>query len=173
MASKLDDAFIAKLEREHPEGLSSVQILDVFSEGGVKLSEATLRKYVQLGLLPRSVRVGKKGKHQGSQGLYPASVVRQILRIREMMAQSFTIEQIQKEFLFVRGDIEELERTLSKVFEALESTADERAKEATGTNRVLMTDLHGAKRIAKELVEKLTAIESRLIARAQLSRAAG
>ena len=35
----------------------------------MKFSEATLRKYVQLGLLPRSVRVGRKGKHQGSQGI--------------------------------------------------------------------------------------------------------
>ena len=171
MARELDDAFVAKLEREHPEGLSSVQILDAFHGSDVKLSEATLRKYVQLGLLPRSVRVGKKGKHQGSQGLYPASVVRQILRIREMMGQSFTIEQIQKEFLFVRGDIEELERSLGKVFEALESTAEERAKETTG--RVLMTEIHGARRIAKDLVDKLTAIETRLIARAQMSRAAG
>ena len=115
--------------------------------------------------------MGKKGKHQGSQGLYPASVVRQIFRIREMMAQSFTIEQIQREFLFVRGDIEELERTLGKVFEALESTVEERAKEPIG--RLVMTEIHGARRIAKDLVEKLTEIETRLIARAQMSRAAG
>ena len=30
----------------------------------IRFSEATLRKYVQLGLLSRSVRVGRKGKHQ-------------------------------------------------------------------------------------------------------------
>lgn len=171
MARELDDATIAKLERDHPEGLSSLQILNAFSDSSAKLSEATLRKYVQLGLLPRSVRVGKKGKHTGSQGLYPASVVRQIVRIREMMAQSYTIEQIQNEILFVRGDIEELERTLSKVFDALEGASAERSKEATG--RIVAAEINGARRIAKELVEKLTAIETRLIARAQLSRATG
>ena len=45
---------------------------------GVRLSEATFRKYVQAGLLPRSKRVGRKGKHRGSQGLYPVEAVRRI-----------------------------------------------------------------------------------------------
>ena len=75
------------LERKYAAGLSSVEILDVFASHDVALSEATLRKYVQLGLLPRSVRVGRKGKHQGSQGVYPVSVIRQILRIKQMMAE--------------------------------------------------------------------------------------
>ena len=38
MARELDDAFMAKLEREHPEGLSSVQILEAFQGSDVKLS---------------------------------------------------------------------------------------------------------------------------------------
>src|SRR5437660_12342085 len=104
------------MEREHEGGFSSAEILAVLERHGIKFSEATLRKYVQLGLLPRSVRVGRKGKHQGSQGMYPAAVVRQIQRIRDMMAEDYTIEEIQKELLFVRGDIEDLERSISKVF---------------------------------------------------------
>ena len=44
---------------------------------------------MQLGLLPRSVRVGRKGKHRGSQGLYPATVVRQIELVRRLMAQGY------------------------------------------------------------------------------------
>ena len=47
------------------------QIVEAFTDAGVRLSEATFRKWVQLGLLPRSRRVGRKGKHQGSLGLYP------------------------------------------------------------------------------------------------------
>jgi DNA-binding transcriptional MerR regulator len=137
----------------------------------VKFSEATLRKYVQLGLLPRSVRVGKKGKHQGSQGRYPASVIRQILRIKEMMADDLTIEQIQKEFLFVRGDIEELERVLGRIFESLEQTAKERAR-ATTSSRSVAHDLVGARNLARELLSKLEGIEARLQARAELSRPA-
>lgn len=171
MARELDDAVLAMIEKDHPEGLSSQQILEVFRDANVKLSEATLRKYVQQGLLPRSVRVGKKGKHQGSQGLYPASVIRQVIRIRDMMAQNLTIEQIQTEILFVRGDIEELERTLGKVFEALEGVLEEREDEPA--SRAITTEIRGARRLASELVDKLTAIESRLIARAELARDVG
>ena len=169
MLDGLDEKALATIEREHREGLTSQQILDFLNTAQIHITEATLRKYVQLGLLPRSVRVGKKGKHQGSQGFYPASVVRQIVRIREMMADDFTIEQIQKEFLFVRGDIEELSRTLEKVFAAIETTAKERASEASG--HAALGELMEAKRLAEDLVDKLTAIEARLVARARLSRA--
>src|SRR6185503_10502168 len=61
------------LESAHPEGLSVQQIVEAFAAHGEKLTEATFRKYVQLGLLPRSVRVARKGKRRGSQGLYPAA----------------------------------------------------------------------------------------------------
>ena len=57
--------------RSYPDGLSTQQIVELFAVEGERLSEATFRKYVQLGLLPRSVRVGRKGKHRGSQGRYP------------------------------------------------------------------------------------------------------
>lgn len=167
---RIPDDELDRLEREHTAGLSSAQILDIFAARGLKFSEATLRKYVQLGLLPRSVRVGKKGKHQGSQGMYPASVVRQIQRIKEMMAQDYTIEEILKEFLFVRGDIEELERTLSRIFDTLKSAARERKSETTG--RAIANDLQSAETLARDLLAKLQMIEQRITAQARLSRRA-
>ena len=91
-------------------GLSTQEIVEIFAARGERLSEATFRKYVQQGLLPRSVRVGRKGKHRGSQGRYPASVVRQIEAVRALMAQGFTIQDIQREFLCVRSDIDALSR---------------------------------------------------------------
>ena len=116
----IDDPTLSQIERKYALGLTSVEILDVCASHDVSLSEATLRKYVQLGLLPRSVRVGRKGKHQGSQGVYPVSVIRQILRIRQMMSESYTIEQIQREFLFIRNDVEQLEQMLTRIFKKLE-----------------------------------------------------
>jgi len=110
----MDEATLIEIERGHQKGFTSVEILDVLASHGVQLSEATLRKYVQLGLLPRSVRVGRKGKHQGSQGVYPVHVLRQILQIKRMMAESYTIEQIQREFLFIRNDVEQLEHEVLK-----------------------------------------------------------
>ena len=171
MVERLDDVTLSRLEREHQSGLSSVEILAVLEQHGVKFSEATLRKYVQLGLLPRSVRVGRKGKHQGSQGMYPVTVLRQILRIREMMADDLTIEQIQREFLFVRGEIEELERVLGHIFENLEHTAKDRAKDGAG-GRLVTGDIAGARSLARELVQRLESIEARLTARAELARSA-
>jgi len=167
---RIPDDVLDRIETEHAHGLSSAEILDIFASHGVKFSEATLRKYVQLGLLPRSVRVGRKGKHQGSQGMYPASVVRQIQRIKEMMAQDYTIEEIQREFLFVRGDIEELERTLGKIFDTLKGAAKQRRSETSG--RAIATDLVTAEGLARELLGKLSMIEERLMAQARLSKQA-
>ncbi len=168
---RITDELLDRLEREHPQGITSQEILDTLASYDIKFSEATLRKYVQLGLLPRSVRVGRKGKHQGSQGMYPATVIRQIQRIRDMMAQSFTIEEIQREFLFVRGDIEDLERSLAKVFEVLREASRERRSETVG--RALVNDLATAEQLAEDLLAKLTTIEERLMAQAQLKRATG
>ncbi len=167
---RIPDDVLDRIEREHAAGISSSDILDMFASHGIKFSEATLRKYVQLGLLPRSVRVGRKGKHQGSQGMYPARVVRQIQRIKEMMAQDYTIEEIQREFLFVRGDIEELTRTLATIFSALREAAQQRKSETSG--RAIQNDLANAEGLARDLLAKLSMIEQRLTAQAQLAKRA-
>jgi hypothetical protein len=171
---RITDELLERLEREHPQGLTSQEILDTLASYDVKFSEATLRKYVQLGLLPRSIRVGRKGKHQGSQGMYPATVIRQIQRIRDMMAQNFTIEEIQREFLFVRGDIEDLERSIAKVFDALREAARDRRAEVRSetTGRAIANDLATAEQLANDLLAKLTVIEERLMAQAQLQKRA-
>jgi hypothetical protein len=167
---RITDDVLDALEREHPQGLTSAEILDILAAHDVKFSEATLRKYVQLGLLPRSVRVGRKGKHQGSQGMYPAGVLRQIQRIRDMMAEDYTIEEIQSQFLFVRGDIEDLERIMGKVFDALYEVARDKRSETTG--RVVAIELAAAEHLAGDLVAKLTKIEERLQTQAALTRRA-
>jgi len=142
----------------------------VFAQHGIPLSEATLRKYVQVGLLPRSVRVGRKGKHQGSQGLYPAGVVRQILRIKSMMAESYTIEQIQREFLFMQSDLQLLERTLASVFSKLAGILKERRAERTTS--LLARQVNEARTMSQDLLARLAAIEARLTAQARIERAA-
>jgi len=94
----LEDREIDEIERAWPDGMTSRQIVDVFETRGIRFSEATLRKYVQLGLLPRSVRVGRKGKHRGSCGLYPSHVIRRVNVVKGMMADDRTIEEIQRSF---------------------------------------------------------------------------
>ena len=97
---------IERIERDHAGGLPARAILEIFRPRGVQLSEATFRKYVQAGLLPRSRRVGRKGKHQGSRGLYPVEAVRRINAIKKMMAEGHTLEDIKRSFLFHRNHID-------------------------------------------------------------------
>ncbi len=169
-AHDLDDEMVARIEKSHPTGLTSQAILDALDGTKFKISEATLRKWVQLGLLPRSVRVGRKGKHQGSQGMYPATVVRQIKRIKEMMASDYTIDEIQREFLFARSDIEETERVLNRAIDGLERAIVERA--GAPVAKLLERDIDEARAYAERLVDKLTDIENKLTMQARLRRAA-
>ncbi|HEY0468067.1 MAG TPA: hypothetical protein VGC79_27900 [Polyangiaceae bacterium] len=166
----IDDPTLSQLERKYAAGLSSVEILDVFASHDVSLSEATLRKYVQLGLLPRSVRVGRKCKHQGSQGVYPVSVIRQILRIKQMMAESYTIDQIQREFLFIRNDVEQLEQMLSRIFKKLEGVLKERKQERSA--QAVHRDVLDARGISKDLMARLVAIEDKLTKRNRIESVA-
>lgn len=159
--SRLDDETLANLERQYASGLTSSELIDVCASHGIQLSEANLRKYVQLGLLPRSVRVGRKGKHKGSLGLYPARAIRQLVRIKEMMAKRYTIEEIRRDFLFVRADIEQLEETLGCIFQALAKVLKQRRQDTSGGT--VSREVNQAKKQSRELVTQLSSIESRLM----------
>mgnify|MGYP000906227081 FL=1 len=164
----IPEEVLADLEARKAEGLTSSEILKLFEDHELKFSEATLRKYVQLGLLPRSVRVGKKGKHTGSQGLYPATIVRQIVAIKQMMAENLTIEDIKREVWFVRGDIEELERRLEKIFATLRGALKKQRSEPTA--KAVGTEIGAAEVHAKELLGRLVQLEERLTTQARLAR---
>jgi hypothetical protein len=157
------------LERDHSDGLTSAQVVELFRARGVKLSEATFRKYVQLNLLPRSRRVGRKGKHQGSMGLYPATVVRRVNAIKRMMAESYTIEEIQRSFLRFKDEIEAVERGLKELFVGFEREL--RAPEFDpGRKKQLTKDLADAQRVADDLVGRIEGLERQIVS--PLERAA-
>jgi DNA-binding transcriptional MerR regulator len=117
------DDEIARLERDRAAGITSGEVVSLFAEKGVRLSAATFRKYVQAGLLPRSRRVGRKGKHTGSTGLYPVSVVRRIALIKRMMAEGYTVEDIRGSFVPVRNRLEDVEKGLQELVEELSRKA--------------------------------------------------
>ena len=156
---------INEIERQSPGGLTSRQIVDVFTARGIRFSEATLRKYVQLGLLPHSVRVGRKGKHRGSCGIYPADVVRRVNQVRAMMAADLTIEDIQKSFVRFKDEIEKVEKGVRELIAGFE-------REAKGPNldperrAVIEAEIVAAKHAASELVRRITGVEASLSARA-------
>lgn len=154
---------LERIERDFADGLPAREILEIFRPRGVQLSEATFRKYVQVGLLPRSRRVGRKGKHQGSRGLYPVESVRRINVIKKMMAEGHTLEDIKRSFLFHRNHIDQLERALSEVFEGFQEQLGERAFGAE-YRRTLEAELASLKSRARELVRDVARLGSAVTA---------
>jgi DNA-binding transcriptional MerR regulator len=152
------EAELAELERHTPDGLMSAEIIRLFQDRGVKLSEGTFRKYVQLGLLPRSKRVGRKGKHKGSKGIYPTTIVRQITAIKRMMAEGLTIEQIQRSWLRFRPRIEGIESDIGELLDEMKQEMEEPQFDTSLHGR-LEDELQGARQDAQELIRRLSSLE--------------
>ncbi len=157
----LSDAELDALELAHPDGITSAQVVDAFLRRNLKLSEATFRKYVQLGLLPRSRRVGRKGKHQGSMGLYPVIAVRRVNAIKRMMNEGYTVEDIQRSFLRWTDEIATIERGLIELLDSFErelrSTGLAAAKQRSASEQLL--ELRAE---AKDLVGRIEHLEREL-----------
>ena len=168
----LEERELLEIERAWPNGLTSRQIVDVFETRGIRFSEATLRKYVQLGLLPRSVRVGRKGKHRGSCGLYPANVIRRVNVVKGMMAEDRTIEEIQRSFARFKDDIDTVEKDLRELIASFEREAKAPSVDPDG-RRDLEREIIEAKRAASELVRRISSLERRISSRAADELAGG
>jgi DNA-binding transcriptional MerR regulator len=163
MSQQLDE--FDRLEQQFPQGLSAGQIVEFFMPRGVKLAQATFRKYVQLGLLPRSRRVGEKGKHKGSRGLYPAAAVRRIHVIKSLMDEGMTLEDIRGSFVYFRGQLDGVERSLDELFAALDkSVADKpdlKPSRRRELERLLVETRHQAEQFVKEMERTVSAVTAR------------
>jgi DNA-binding transcriptional MerR regulator len=160
--SLLSDKDLRQIEKDHPDGMTAVQVVHTFTERGIRFSEATFRKYVQQGLLPRSRRVGRKGKHQGSLGMYPPTTVRRINAIKRLQADNYTIEDIQKQFLRYRDEIEAIERSLDVVLGGFEEDVQAPHFDAE-TRKSLKKEVAEARVRAEELMKRIEGIERRVI----------
>jgi hypothetical protein len=169
VAAMLTEDALLTLEGQHSEGMTLAQIIQVFASRGVHLSEATFRKYVQQGLLGRSRRVGRKGKHQGSLGLYPATTIRRIQAIKQMMAHSYTIEDIQRSFLRFADELELLKSGMQQILSRFEQEITDSAFPAP-QQRGLTRSLQAARRLGDELLSQVQSLERELLS--PLARAA-
>jgi hypothetical protein len=148
-----------------------VQIVDVFTSRGIKFSEASFRKYVQQGLLPRSKRVGRKGKHRGSLGVYPAKTVRRINDVKKLMADGHTIEEIQGQFLLYTDLVEGVGEHLDELWHRLPADIAELEPRA---RKECDRELVELKKTGGDLVERLRELTRRVAApRTQSLRLAG
>jgi DNA-binding transcriptional MerR regulator len=158
---------IEQIEGEFPNGLPARAILEIFRPRGVRLSEATFRKYVQEGLLPRSRRVGRKGKHRGSQGLYPVEAVRRINAIKKMMAEGLTLEEIKRSFVFFKNHIDQLQRGLGEILDGYEGELADRMFGREHRSR-LSTELEVLRRRSEQLVKDVARLGSAVTAQVGL-----
>jgi hypothetical protein len=160
-AGLFTDQELRQIEEQHPEGLTAVQIVDLFATRQLRFSEATFRKYVQLGLVPRSRRVGRKGKHRGSLGVYPAKAIRRINAVRRLMDEGRTIEEIQSELGRFADVIETLEEGLSDLFHRFAAEVDGPRFDSK-TKKNLRREVDDARRSADELIRRLDDLSQRV-----------
>jgi DNA-binding transcriptional MerR regulator len=160
-ASLLAEAELRAIEGTYRDGITAVQIVDVFTSRGIKFSEASFRKYVQQGLLPRSRRVGRKGKHRGSLGVYPSKTVRRINAVKQLMVDGYTIEQIQGQFLLYTDLVEGVAEHLTELWSRLDGDVE---KIDPANRSELKNQLADTRRDGDRLVEKLGALTRRFAA---------
>lgn len=166
----LTPAELDRIEREFPDGLTARAIVEVFRPKGVRLSEATFRKYVQAGLLPQSRRVGRKGKHRGSQGIYPVGAVRRINAIKKMMAEGLTLEDIRRSFVFFKNGIDRADQELDAVLDGYAAELEDRPF-GNDRRRQLADELTALRQRTESLIKDLARLGSALTAQPAFSEA--
>jgi DNA-binding transcriptional MerR regulator len=159
---------VAAVEARNPSGVSSQEVIVLFTERGIKLSEATFRKYVQLGLLPTSRRVGRKGKHRGSRGVYPVSVIRRINLIKSLMDEGLTLEEIKDSFLSIQNDIERVTEALDSLFGHMDARLDRLEGEGESV-RPIAKEVAATRKGVSSLLKQIEKIGSRLAATGPVS----
>jgi DNA-binding transcriptional MerR regulator len=170
-AESLKPEDLDRIERDHPEGIPARTIVEIFKPLGVALSEATFRKYVQAGLIPRSRRVGRKGKHRGSQGLYPVECVRRLNAIKKMMAEGHTLEDIKRSFVFVRNHVDAIDREFGAVFDGLSVELSTRGQDQQ--SRQLASQLEELRSRAHALVRDTARLGSVVTSRSAVEGRSG
>ncbi len=168
-SSEHADAALARtraFEDAHAEGAIAKDIVEHFERIGDPISEATFRKYVQLGLLPRSIRVGQKGRGRGSHGIYPRGTATRVLWVRRWMSEGYTMDEIQHEFLLVRDDLDTLSALAEKVLAALKKHAGFSSRDAA-----IAAQMEEALRLKNALIHELSKLEEKLSLRARIARA--
>jgi DNA-binding transcriptional MerR regulator len=164
----LSPADVARLRRQHAAGITSREVVRLFESRGARLSESTFRKYVQVGLLPRSRRVGRKGKHTGSTGLYPVEVVHRINLIKRMMAEGMTLEEIRGSFVALRSRLDDVQLGFASLVEELARKAREHPH-----RREMESELGRAEREVRQALRRIERVGGRVATVARGAEAVG
>ncbi len=153
--SQLTSVELSRLTKQHAAGISSANIVRAFRGKGERFSEATLRKYVQLGLLPKSRRVGSRGRHRGSSGVYPIEVLGLINDIKKSLDKGATLEELRVGSVGLHGEVQILRRAKDEVMVRFEEALVRCEKgQIKGFRRMMQT----AKRALEDNAKQLDAL---------------
>jgi len=159
--SGLSEIDIQRVEADRPMGISSAEVVSLFRDSGERFSEASLRKYVQLGLLPKSRRVGKGGRHRGSSGLYPVAIVRLIQRIKEALARGYTLNEIRHGFEGLESEVHVLRTASSSLLSRFAEAIGGRRR-GGGMTRGLERALERRRRALRREIDALESFARRV-----------
>lgn len=115
------DQEIKDLTLKYKNGLTMNQLAELFTDNGERMSVHTVKKYVQHGFIPNCKRVGSKGKHKGSYGIFPASAIERINTIKKVTSGcSDSLEDLRYSYLtsttHVLKAIDEMDNAASVMF---------------------------------------------------------
>ena len=106
---------IAQIRKKYAAGIVIGEMTAfVLKETGERISVATVRKYVQLGLVERSVRRGL-GAGCGSRGYYPATSLIQLLEVRRRVQAGEVAAEIAEGSMAVHRDLDIMRNALAAV----------------------------------------------------------
>ena len=157
------EAEIGALERKCPSGVTSAQVIGFFRERGVKLSEATFRRYVQLDLLPRCRRVGRKGRHLGSEGIYPVGVVRRLNDVKRRLDAGHTIEDVRAMFRISEDDLETVRARVARMVAVAEEHLEREPDD------VLRREVAGLREAGRQVEAAMRAVRDHFARRGERS----
>jgi len=163
MPEYLTEEELNDCERIYKDGIETLDVVKIFREKGIRFSEPSFRKYVQLGLLSRSHRVsaGGRGKHRGSKGVYPFGVVRRINEIKRMMAEGLTIDDIVRASMKFASEINQLDTGLQRLFSDMHTEVSGPHFDMSLRPQV-ESELQEAQTTARTLITKLVSIDQNI-----------
>ena len=150
---------LKKIAQTFPEGISSDEIVRIFKERGFRFSEATFRKYVQMGLVERCRRVGRKGKHRGSRGLYPVATLERINSIKSMISGEMTLDQLKSSYFQIRRRAEEADRILLEMLQEL-TRKEEGREHPEKQDALLRKELETIGKQMRRMIARLEGLET-------------
>lgn len=167
----MSEEVLRAVEVRHPSGMTAAVVVESLGAMGVHFTEASLRKWVQLELLPKSERVGHRGALGGSQGMYPATIVRRVIAIKRLLADGLSLEEIRSRGLLFENDLEDLERRLERVLGELEQGLKGQRDEVAAEQ--VRRELREARALSSVLVGRLRSVRSRMRVSGERERATG